>query len=208
MIEIPSHSKFWLHFIVYQIGWFCCIYGGKYGKGELGALPMLLYGAWLIYHSQRKLLLLRWAVYSLIGGLLFDCFLIQSNVMHYPVSVQTYILYPLLDYFNLQFLHVYLSPFWVCALWFVWGIYAREQMVTLLKMPTSFMILTAIFGPISHTSGASIGAVLLGGFLQPLSFLYQVQVFLTLSLAWSIHTGILCWLYYHEDHVLDTHPMK
>jgi hypothetical protein len=158
-----------INFVLFQLGWIACVWGGAHALPWLGVactLPILYWHLRqaLLPTQEIKLLLLA----MIIGGL-FDQTMLTFNLVSYPQSA-----WP-----------DGLLPVWMLCLWLL---FASTLNVSLRWLRAS-MPLAAVFGliggPLAYLAASRIGAVT----LSP-----GYPSWLALALAWACLTPLLLWL--------------
>ncbi|ACT50552.1 DUF2878 domain-containing protein [Methylovorus glucosotrophus] len=158
-----------INFVLFQLGWMACVWGGAHGLPWLGVactLPILYWHLRqaLLPGQETRLLLL-----AMVMGGLFDQALLTLELVSYPASA-----WP-----------AGLLPLWMLCLWLL---FASTLNVSLRWLRGS-MPLAAVFGliggPLAYLAASRIGAVTLASGYLP---------WLVLALAWAILTPLLLWL--------------
>jgi len=161
----------------FQVAWWALVAGVAPGyEGAALALSALLAAAHLRYFSPRPKRELGLAGSAWLLGLGFDS-LLQAGGF---ITFQGASLGPL-------------SPFWLWALWALFGLTLDASMSFLQRRHWSLSaVLGGIFGPLSYLAGAKLGAATLVA--TPLNFG-------ALALAWAIAMPLLVWLARSTDRV-------
>ena len=158
-----------INFVLFQLGWMACVWGGAHGMPWLGAACTLPILAWhlrqaLLPGQEIKLLLSA----MVIGGL-SDQVILLSGLVSYPPSA-----WP-----------AGLLPIWMLCLWLL---FASTLNVSLRWLRAS-MPLAAVFGliggPMAYWAASRLGAITLSSGYVP---------WLVLALAWACLTPLLLWL--------------
>ncbi len=163
----------------FQVAWWALVAGVAPGyEGAALALSALLAAAHLRFFSPRPKRELGLALAAWLLGLGFDS-LLQAGGF---ITFQGASLGPL-------------SPFWLWALWALFGLTLDASMSFLQRRHWSLSaVLGGIFGPLSYLAGAKLGAATL--VVNPLNFA-------ALALAWAIAMPLLVWLARSTDCVAD-----
>ena len=163
----------------FQVAWWALVAGVAPGyQGAALALSALLAAAHLRFFSPRPKRELGLALAAWLLGFGFDS-LLQAGGF---ITFQGASLGPL-------------SPFWLWALWALFGLTLDASMSFLQRRHWSLSaVLGGIFGPLSYLAGAKLGAATLVA--NPLNFT-------ALALAWAIAMPLLVWLARRTDRVAD-----
>ena len=161
----------------FQVAWWALVAGVAPGYGGAAlALSALLAAAHLRFFSPRPKRELGLALAAWLLGLGFDS-LLQAGGF---ITFQGASLGPL-------------SPFWLWALWALFGLTLDASMSFLQRRHWSLSaVLGGVFGPLSYLAGAKLGAATLVA--NPLNFA-------ALALAWAIAMPLLVWLARSTDRV-------
>ncbi len=163
----------------FQVAWWALVAGVAPGyEGAALALSALLAAAHLRFFSPRPKRELGLALAAWLLGLGFDS-LLQAGGF---ITFQGASLGPL-------------SPFWLWALWALFGLTLDASMSFLQRRHWSLSaVLGGVFGPLSYLAGAKLGAATLVA--NPLNFT-------ALALAWAIAMPLLVWLARSTDRTAD-----
>lgn len=136
-------SRNLLNFVLFQLGWFACVFGAANGRPMLGPLlvaPLLLLHFLLVSRDRRGELRLFGAV--LLLGVVIDSVLSAADVLRYEGRLVPW-----------------LCPPWIAALWLMFATTFRHSMAWLGERPVWAMLLGLIGGPASYAAGARLGAL-------------------------------------------------
>ncbi len=163
----------------FQVAWWALVAGVAPGyEGAALALSALLAAAHLRFFSPRPKRELGLALAAWLLGLGFDS-LLQAGGF---ITFQGASLGPL-------------SPFWLWALWALFGLTLDASMSFLQRRHWALSaVLGGVFGPLSYLAGAKLGAATLVA--NPLNFA-------ALALAWAIAMPLLVWLARSTDRTAD-----
>ncbi len=134
-------AKFW-NFVLFQLGWFACVWGAANQKvlwAVLGTLAYIIFHIWRAHSPSLEMSLL---VKALIYG----------------VSADTLVMYLGLLDFKDEWPSPYLSPAWMWVLWVLVATTINGSLSWLRGRPILGMVLGAISGPMSYEAGIRMGA--------------------------------------------------
>lgn len=166
---IPAVSKL-VNFVLYQIGWFCCVLGPAFGQPWLGAVGgggLVLAHVALVPRPLAELRLLLAA--GLLGGVVD--------------SLQTCA--GLLEFRSGQ-VAACLAPPWIVVLWMQFATLFRFSLSFLLRRYVLGSVLAGVGGPLAFWMGARLGAV---EFPPPAG-----RSLIVLGLVWASAMPFLTWL--------------
>lgn len=163
----------------FQVAWWALVAGVAPGyEGAALALSAVLAVAHLRYFSPRPKRELGLAGSAWLLGLGVDSLLQAGGFINFAGAS----LGPL-------------SPFWLWALWALFGL-TLDASMSFLQRRHWFLsaVLGGVFGPLSYLAGAKLGAATL--VVTPLNFA-------ALAMAWAIAMPLLVWLARRTDRVAD-----
>lgn len=173
-----------INFVLFQLGWIACVWGGAHALPWLGVaftVPILY---WHLRQARLPAQEMRLLLLALIIGGLGDQTMLALHLVSYPTSA-----WP-----------AGLLPLWMLCLWLL---FASTLNVSLRWLRAS-MPLAAVFGliggPLAYLAASRIGAVTLApGYLS----------WLVLALAWACLTPLLLWLAARFDgYAMATHTQQ
>ena len=150
-----------VNFVLFQVGWFACIFGGASGHVLASVLFSLALVAISVWHTPFKKNTL--ALFGKIGlyGLVGDTLLLQLGFLQ----------------FNSPVPFAFLSPIWMWTLWILFASTLNQSMAWLLGKPLMGALLGAIFGPLSYIAGVELGAASWGN---------KSQAIVLIGFIWAI----------------------
>lgn len=134
-------AKFW-NFVLFQLGWFACVWGAANQKVLWAVVGTLAYIAFHIWRSNAPALEAKLLVKAVIYG----------------VSADTLIIYLGLLDFKDAWPSPYLSPAWMWVLWALVASTINGSLSWLRGRPILGAILGAVCGPMSYEAGMRMGA--------------------------------------------------
>lgn len=149
------------NFVLFQVGWFTCIFGGASGHvvaSVLFSLALVAISVWQTPFKKNAL-----ALFGKIGlyGLVGDTLLLQLGFLE----------------FNSPVPFAFLSPMWMWTLWILFASTLNQSMAWLLGKPLMGALLGVIFGPLSYIAGVELGAASWGN---------KLQAIVLIGLIWAI----------------------
>ncbi len=156
--------------IIFYVGWILCLQEASVDHSYYGALLVVSFIAYYLYHSScRKADYLLLSLVLLIG----------------PLSDMLYAQLGLLHYHRVHPSSTWLPPVWVFILWGLFG--ANIQLFSWLRRRWWLAILLgALGGPASYLSVVRLGGASL---LKPLPL-----AFITIGGTWAIFLPVFIWL--------------
>ena len=157
------------NFIVFQVGWFACVYGVANDQAFSGAaiaLTIILFHLCMHPNYLSELVLIKAAV---IVGLIWETWVLNFDVLYY-ISHNKEAFWP---------------PYWLIVMWGLFATTINVSMNWLKDRPALSALMGAIFGPLSFFAGEKIGAVV---------FLDSQKTILILAFGWSVLLPLLLWL--------------
>ena len=152
-----------LNFVIFQVGWFACVYGGGNQLPWLGtffvAVAVLFHLNMVLMPRQELHLLLA----ALFTGLVLELILINAGILIYPSGILTR--GP--------------PPHWILALWILFAMTLNLSLRWLRNHLYLGMILGAVAGPVSYMAGNKLGGVM---------FPDTTLALIILSLSWALVT--------------------
>ena len=149
------------NFVLSQVGWFACALGPKYGVAWLGPVVTIGVVAVHLYSAQRLSQELYLVVVTMAIGTAFDATTAVSGLIGYPVAG----------------LLPGLQPWYMVALWALFGTMLNVSLRWLKPHPALAALLGAFLGPIAYWSGVRLGAL---DMLQP------VPATVVLAIGWAV----------------------
>jgi len=155
-----------IYFVVGQAGWFACILSAAHGSPWIGAIVVaILLAAHLARVSQPRQEC-KFLAFVVATGTLWDSALVRLHLLGYPSG----------------FLIAGFAPYWIIALWALFGGQFNTTYNWLKSRPAVAALLGAIAGPVSFRAGASLGAV---------QFIRPIPAALTLAVGWAVILPLL-----------------
>ena len=149
------------NFVLFQLGWFACIYGGASGHVAASVLFSLTLVAISVWQTPFKKNLLELFIKIGLYGLVGDTLLLQLGLLQ----------------FNSPVPFTFLSPIWMVSLWILFASTLNQSMAWLSGKPLMGALLGAIFGPLSYIAGVEMGAANWGN---------RLQAIVLIGLIWAI----------------------
>lgn len=141
MKSLPQYFPF----VWFYIGWFGCVFLGKYGHSEWSPLfPLILVALLIIW---RKLNLKTAGILLLLGslGIFFDSMMASKNWMVFA---------------NPDFVFL---PLWLISIWLLFVFVLPTMVPVFFTRLWLAAILGAVFGPLSYVSGKALEVLSLQG---------------------------------------------
>lgn len=171
-----------INYAVFQLGWFACVWGAASGRPWLGPIVVgCAVGVHLLLarRPSREAILM---VVCALCGMVFDSALLWTGWVAYP---------------NGNWIPG-LAPYWIIALWVVFGSTLNLSMGWLRGRPWLALLFGAVGGPASYLAGQGLGAMSL---IQP------VPALIALGVGWGLALPTLCRLAVRFDGItLPPHP--
>nr|WP_255700934.1 DUF2878 domain-containing protein [Polynucleobacter sp. IMCC 29146] len=149
------------NFVLFQVGWFACIFGGAFGYvmgAVIFSLALVAVSVWQAPFKKAEIsLFLKIGLYGLVG----DTLLQHLGLLHFKSPVP----WP------------FLSPIWMWTLWVLFATTLNQSMAWLQGKPLIAALLGSIFGPLSYIAGVEMGAATWGN---------QTQAIVLIGLIWAI----------------------
>ena len=160
------------NFVLFQVGWFACIFGGASGHvvaSVLFSLALVAISVWQTPFKKNTL-----ALFGKIGlyGLVGDTLLLQLGFLQ----------------FNSPVPFAFLSPIWMWTLWILFASTLNQSMAWLLGKPLMGALLGGILGPLSYIAGVELGAASWGN---------KLQAIVLIGFIWAI--GMPIFLYWAQQ---------
>jgi hypothetical protein len=160
------------NFVLFQVGWFACIFGGASGHvvaSVLFSLALVAISVWQTPFKKNTL-----ALFGKIGlyGLVGDTLLLQLGFLQ----------------FNSPVPFAFLSPIWMWILWILFASTLNQSMAWLLGKPLMGALLGGILGPLSYIAGVELGAASWGN---------KLQAIVLIGFIWAI--GMPIFLYWAQQ---------
>jgi len=160
------------NFVLFQVGWFACIFGGASGHvvaSVLFSLALVAISVWQTPFKKNAL-----ALFGKIGlyGLVGDTLLLQLGFLQ----------------FNSPVPFAFLSPIWMWILWILFASTLNQSMAWLLGKPLMGALLGGILGPLSYIAGVELGAASWGN---------KLQAIVLIGFIWAI--GMPIFLYWAQQ---------
>jgi len=160
-----------LNFILFQIGWFACVYLGANYRGELGALIMAVFTLGQVFVSRQRNLLLCYLVAVTVIGSVLDAGLNHIGIFEFLVPSKMPWSYPI----------------WMSGLWLGFSLVIHRTLGWLSKR----FFLSALFGFSGGAVSYYIGGNM-GGIAFPEGLIFSLLV---IGMFWAIITPFLFWLH-------------
>jgi hypothetical protein len=159
-----------LNFLLYQLGWFCCVLGAAWGFPRSGAFAALLFLLIHLLLADSRSAELRLILVSCLLGILVDSLQQSFGVLTFKTDPGWTLWLPL----------------WVFVIW--------AQFASLLRFSLNWLSghyllgagLGLIGGPLAYWGGVRIGAAEFGG-----NLLLSIS---SLALVWALMIPLLLWL--------------
>jgi hypothetical protein len=132
-----------IYFIVGQAGWFACVLSAAHGSPAIGAVIVAILLTMHLAYIPRPLLECRFLAFVVLLGTVWESVLVRTHLLGYPSGV-------LIEGF---------APYWIVALWALFGAQFNTSYKWLKHRLIAAAILGAIAGPASFRAGAALGAL-------------------------------------------------
>ncbi len=171
-----GRAKLVFNFLIFQLGWFACVWGAANDIPVAGTTIAALVVALHLFCAARPVEELKLVIAAVVAGTVLDSLLLATGfVQFHSVSFTPG-----------------LAPYWILALW---ALFATTLNVSLSWLRGRWLlaaVLGAIAGPLSYWAGAKLGAVT---FLQPMPAIAAMAV------EWAIAMPLLMFLAQRFDGV-------
>jgi len=155
-----------IYFVVGQAGWFACVLSAAHGTPAIGAIVVVILLAAHLLRVPRPLEECKFVAAAVIIGTIWDSAIVRLHLLGYHSGI-------LIDGF---------APYWITALWALFGAQFNTTYNWLKVRPAVAALLGAVAGPLSFRAGASLGA---------LQFLQPKLAALTLAAGWAVILPLL-----------------
>lgn len=160
-----------LNFVLFQAGWFACVYAGAQGRPDAAAAAAgAVVVANLVWFSSDRIRDLRLLTAVALVGFCVDTVHLRFGVFALTGTP--------------RFPH--LCPLWLVALWAMFGTTLRGSLSWLAGRYGLAALLGAVAGPLSYLGGVKIGAAT----LHP----NRVFSIAALAIGWAVAMPLLVWL--------------
>jgi hypothetical protein len=149
-----------LYFLVGQAGWFACVLSAAHGSPSSGASVVAILLLIHLIYVPGPLQECGFLLFAVVLGTLWESTLVRTHLLGYPSGL-------LVQGF---------APYWIVALWALFGAQFNTTYRWLKGRPAAAAMLGALAGPLSFRAGAALGAV---QFLRPL------PAALALAVGWA-----------------------
>ncbi len=131
------------NFVLYNVGWFACVYFAAQGQAWVGVLVVaLIVSAHLVAASSRPLEI-RTLLVAVVIGLVWETALVTAGLLAYPTAPGA----------------GGLAPAWMIALWANFACTIHHSLGWIRRRPWVAAGLGAIGGPLAFVAGEKLGAV-------------------------------------------------
>ncbi len=161
-------AKFW-NFILFQLGWFACVWGAANQKVLWAVVGTLAYITFHIWRSNFPRIELSLLIKALIYGVSADTLIMYLNLLDFKEAWPS----------------PYLSPAWMWVLWALVASTINGSLSWLKGKPILGAILGGICGPLSYEAGIRMGA----GDWGPRG---QVLGFILIGVIWAVAIPLFC----------------
>jgi hypothetical protein len=154
------------NFVLFQIGWFACVWSAAQHQPWLGMLVIMGIVVAHVLRAPMPTAELELVLLSLGLGLVFDSLLVWQGWLQYSSGI----------------LLPNLAPYWIVALW---GLFATLLNVSLRWMRGRWVIAVlfgAVGGPAAYYGGLRLGA---------LEFANMPEGLMALAIGWAVLTPLL-----------------
>jgi hypothetical protein len=165
-----------LSFVLFEAAWLGCIAAVGHGKPGWGLAAVAVSVAWQLAISERRRADLLLVAAATSTGLVWDTFLVQSNLVVYAAHA------PLTA----------IAPLWILALWAQLGAVLGEPLRWLHRRLWLAALLGAVGGAASYAAAASLGACAFPDTLRAMTVLsmgWGILMPLLLRLASGVHAN-------------------
>ena len=166
------HAHLWqrlelpVNVLLFQAGWFACVFGAAMQAPWVGPLAALLVITWHLSRAQQPRLELALILLAALVGMVFESLLVQSGWIRFDSGLFA----------------PSLAPYWMGALW---AMFATTLNVSLRWLRPSLglaALLGAVGGPLSYYAGAQMGA---------LAFSDTILALTAVALGWALLAPLL-----------------
>lgn len=173
-IGITDVARVIKNVVLFQLGWFACVFGGSGQWHWLASLFVILV---LIHHlfdassvsTELQLLLCAGLI-----GFVWDSILVRLGILQ----------------FEFGFLHENFAPEWIVAMWLLFATTLNVSLRWLKKRWLISAVFGAVGGPLAYLAGQKLGAVVMPDLWVGLA---------VLCVGWSFIFPLLVWLSLHFD---------
>jgi hypothetical protein len=137
----PTLARRLANVLVFQAAWFAAVLGAAHGRPSAGTAAVGAAMAWHLALSARPAAEARLLAACLALGLVVETALVQAGFVAYPSGQPV----------------AWLPPYWLVALWGLFGITLNVTLRWLHARPALAAALGAIAGPASFASGVRLG---------------------------------------------------
>ncbi|MGN6526867.1 MAG: DUF2878 domain-containing protein [Burkholderiaceae bacterium] len=162
----PTLGRRLANFVVFEAAWFAAVLGAAHGRPALGTAAVVAAMAWHLAVSTRPAVEARLLGACLVLGLVVETALVQAGFVAYPSGQPV----------------AWLPPYWLVALWGLFGIALNVTLRWLHSRPVLAAALGAVAGPASFASGVRLGGA---------RFVEAVPELALLALAWAVAMPLL-----------------
>ena len=157
------------NFILFQVGWFACIWGARLDIAWLGPIIVL---AILIFHLSmaiNPLKEMQLIFLTLLVGGLWDSFMVISGWLVYDTGM-----------FSNHF-----APYWILSMWVLFATTFNVSLRWMKQRLILAALLGGTAGPLAYYAGSQLGAATMPDVLI---------TSLVIALGWSLLMPLLMWL--------------
>ncbi len=155
-----------MNIVLFQLGWFCCVFAGANHMPLAGTVAALLVVAWHLavsFDHRKELTLL--LIAALIGTA-WESLLVSAGILQYPSGTITQ----------------GMAPSWIIAMWMLFATTLNVSLRWLKHRPGLAALLGAIAGPAAFFTGHKLGGVEIPD---------MAVAMLVLAIGWSILMPLL-----------------
>lgn len=155
-----------INFILFQLGWFACVYSAASQQALLGVaivFVLVIYHVATIEHKSNEI---RIIIIAMTIGLVWDSILVALGWLSYSDGM-------IVDF---------IAPYWIVVMWGLFAMTLNHSLSWLKNKLVVAAILGFVAGPLAYYAGHKLGAV---------EFVQQSQAFIALAISWAIFTPLL-----------------
>ncbi len=177
----PTRGRQLVNFLVFQAAWFAVVLGAAHGRPLAGTAAAVAAMAWHLAVCARPAREARLLAACCALGFGIETALAQTGFVAYPGGQPV----------------AWLPPYWLVALWGLFGIALNVTLRWLRGRPALAAALGAVAGPLSFASGVRLGGA---------RFVDAVPALAALALAWAFALPVLMALARRFDGVAAASP--
>jgi hypothetical protein len=179
LIEVTSSIGRAVNFILFQIGWFACVFSAAKGAPWVGSLTVGGIITWHLLNVKQPNKEVFLLIAALVVGFIWETLFIATGWITYHSN-----------WFNSSF-----PPHWILAMWVLFATTLNVSLSWLKYRKLLGILFGAIGGPLSFLAGARLGAVTL---------LDSTYAIIALAIGWAVITPVLLTLAARYDGI---HPV-